>query len=186
MPHLPLLTCLLILPLGSCISHWEVTKASEPNPIVGHQWFKLIDIGYSQLTVDSSPEDIFMADMDAFQLEDWQADKEAIKSKFALAFQEHAGRYSIELGDTGDYTIRPTVTAIETGPYQFPAYRAVSRIYLTLEILDPSGRTIDEIKMNPEFPWDFFNAPWSGRLRSLATQLGTRAGEYLIQRAIQR
>lgn len=186
MPHLPLLTCLLILPLGSCISHWEVIKASEPNPIVGHQWFRMMDIDYSQLTVDSSPEALFTADMDALQLEGWRADKEAIQVNFTLAFQIYMGEYSIQLGDTGDYTIRPTVTAIDTGPYQFPAYRAVTRIYLTLEILDPDGRTIDEIRMKPEFPWNFFNAAWSGRLRSLATQTGTRAGEYLIQRALER
>ena len=186
MKHLTLLTCLLTIPLTSCVSHWRVVRASNPNPIIGHQWFKMTTIDYSQLNVDNRPEAIFTASMDAFQLEDWQADKKAIQSNFALAFQIYTGEYSIQLGDAGDFTLRPSITGIETGPYQFPAYLAVARIHLTLEIVDTTGKTIDEIQMSPEFPWDFFNSRRGDRLRALATQLGTKAGEYLVGRAIQR
>ena len=171
--------------MTSCVSHWRVVRAADPNPMIGHQWFKMTTIDYSQLNVDNMPEAIFTAQMDAFQLEDWQSEKKAIQSNFTLAFQVYAGDYSIQIGDAGDYTLRPSIMAIETGPYQFPAHLAVARIHLRLEIIDTTGKTIDEIWMSPGFPWDFFNSKRGDRLRGLATELGTRAGEYLVGRAIQ-
>lgn len=174
---------MLMLTLPSCISHWTVVHAADPNLLLGHRWFKLQAIDYAELTVDSAPEETFTAEMDASKFEEWQAEKTAIQTNFARAFQVSAAEFSIELGDTGDYTIQPSVTAMETGHYQVPGYLAVARIHLTLKILDSSGQTVDEIHLQPEFKWDFFNASSSGRLRSLATRLGSWAGEYLIQRA---
>lgn len=182
MRYLLLLTCLLTIPLTSCISHWSVVHATEPTPLLGQRWFKMMSIDYSQLIVNSTPESIYASEMDAFKSEDWQADKEAIERNFAEALQVTASEYSIQVGEKGDFVINPSIVRIDTGAYQIPAYRAVARIYVTLEISDSEGITLDEIQMNAEFPWKIFNASSSSRLQSMATQLGTWAGEYLIQR----
>ena len=182
MRNLLLLTCLLTLPLTSCISHWSVVHATEPTPLLGQRWFKVMNIDYSQLIVNNTPEAIYASEMDAFKLADWQADKEAIELNFAEALQITASDYSIQVGEKGDFVISPSIARIDTGAYQIPAYRAVARIYLTLEISDSEGVTLDEIQMNAKFPWKFFNASSSSRLQSMATQLGTWAGDYLIQR----
>lgn len=179
--HLESLAILLFLPFTSCGTPWTVLKAADPNPFVDQKEFKLLPLEYVDLRVDGKTEAEHVAALKADGTS-WAADKAAIQANFRSAIAARAASKSLSLGDAGAYVLKPTVKTIETGYYRIPAWNAVSRIQLHLQIVDSGGQVLDEIRIEPSIPWDIFNPATGGRLRSAAVRMGTWAADYLVKR----
>jgi hypothetical protein len=159
---------------------------SGPSNIRGVKEFTLEPIKFESLTVDDLKEEDFKAKSDQNKLRGWEEDKDAIKSRFAIALTDTATRAGLTISTSAagqHYTIRPVISKIDTGYYRIPAWNAVTRIYVHIAIFDPSGKTVDETDAQGSKSFDAMLAPDSGgRLRSSATEAGERYGRYLEKR----
>jgi hypothetical protein len=183
-----LINLLTILITASLISGCATgPNESGPSNIRGVKEFTLEPVKYENLTVDDLKEDDYKAKKDQNHLQEWEADKDAIKSRFSTSLTEAAAKAGLTISDSAagqHYTIRPVITKIDTGYYRIPAWNAVTRIYMHITVLDTAGKAIDETDAQGSKSFDAMLAPDSGgRLRTSATELGEKYGRYLEKRA---
>jgi len=169
-----------------------VIAGCETNPVVlgaskiqGVKEFYLEPVNLDKIIVDDLEEEQFKAQKKPDQIERWEADKNAIKEKFANGFKAIAARAGISFSDpsAGHYIIRPTVRMIDTGYYRIPAVDAVTRLHMKIVILDPTGAIVDETAVHGSESFDMLiAASTGGRLRDLADNLGGKYARYLKKR----
>jgi len=188
MPRISLLAQLvplLALFLTSCTSSsLEVRKGADPNPFVGADAFTLESIQYVDLQVDGVPEADYVAELDAEAKAEWDNDKGQRLYQVMLEAAQDAAGGGLEITAEGSgresFRIRPVVTEIESGYYRIPAWNAVTRIFITFEILDSDGTVADELYGHDAEAFDaMFNPTISGRMGSVAKSLGRMLGDYL-------
>lgn len=166
-------------------SSWTVITQADPNPLPGVKAFQLQSLEFVNLKVDNKPEAEFLAKKTADQKKSWEADKTAIQRLFRQSLRERTGDAGISLGGTtAPFTLRATISSIETGYYRMPAFMAISRVNVHVQILDASGGVVDEILLEHGVPFDVVTYPSSGgRLRVGAKWAGIYAADYLKDRA---
>lgn len=177
----------LALPIAACL-----VAGCETNPIVvgaskiqGVKEFYLEPVNLEKIVVDDLNEEQFKSQKKPDQIESWEADKTAIKAKFANGFKAVATRGGITFSDqpATHYIIRPKVTTIDTGYYRIPVVEAITRIHMQIVILDPNGAMVDETAVHGSKPFDMLTAASvGGRLRDVADDLGGKYGRYLKKR----
>lgn len=159
---------------------------SGPSNIRGVNEFILEPTKYENLMVDDVKEDDYKAKQSQNHLQQWDEDKEAIKSRFATTLGESAAKVGLTISESGAgqrYTIRSVISKIDTGYYRIPAWNAVTRIYMHITVLDPAGKTLDETDVQGSKSFDAIIAPDAGgRLRSCANEIGEKYARYLEKR----
>lgn len=159
---------------------------SGPSNIRGVKGFTLEPVKYENLMVDDVKEDDYKAKQSQNHLQQWDDDKEAIKSRFATTLNESATKAGLTISDSTArprYTIRSVISKIDTGYYRIPAWNAVTRIYMHITVLDPAGKTVDETDVQGSKSFDAIAAPDAGgRLRSSANEIGEKYARYLEKR----
>jgi hypothetical protein len=165
-------------------SSWTVITQADPNPLPGVKAFQLQSLEFVNLKVDNKPEAEFLAKKTADQKKSWEADKAAIQRLFRQSLRERTGDAGISLGGTtAPFTLRAAISSIETGYYRMPAFMAISRVNVHVQILDASGGVVDEILLEHGVPFDVVTNPSSGgRLRMGAKWAGIYAADYLKDR----
>jgi hypothetical protein len=157
-----------------------------PSNIRGVKEFALEPVKYENLLVDDLKEDDYKAKQSQNHLQQWDDDKEAIKSRFATTLAESAAKASLLISDSAAgqrYTIRPVISKIDTGYYRIPAWNAVTRIYMHISVIDLAGKTVDETDVQGSKSFDAIAAPDAGgRLRSSANEIGDKYARYLEKR----
>src|ERR1051325_2847730 len=170
----------VLLLLSGCAS---TPVETGPSNIRGVKEFTLEPVKFENLTVDDLKEDDYKAKQSQNHLQAWEEDKDAIKSRFATSLIESATKAGLTISDSAAsqrYTIHPVISKIDTGYYRIPAWNAVTRIYMHLTVLDPSGKPVDETDVQGSKSFDAIIAPDAGgRLRSSATEIGEKYARYL-------
>jgi hypothetical protein len=167
-------------------AYLEVRQTSETGTYRGVEKISFRPIEYVDLIVDGDPEADYVADLDAEERYDWQRDKQRIEEIFVEVARLAAGE-EIEIveGDAeAPFEVRPVIGEIETGYYRIPAWNAVTRILMTVEILDRKGQVRDVLELGDGAAFDALANPTvGGRLGSVAKSLGRMVGEYLRERS---
>ena len=186
----PVLTgALAILLVAGCVSiePYNVVKSAEANPFAGQKQFVLEPIRFVDLFVDGRRESDFLAARkgDASK-KSWESDKEGINERFHASLAQRAEKSGISIlnaAGAAPFTIRPTVSRIETGYYRIPAYTAITRIMMKVELIDAKGVVQDEIYVEHGVAFDAIaNPSTGGRMRTAAKAIGNKAGLYLRKR----
>jgi hypothetical protein len=181
-----LINLLAIPVLASLISGCATTpQESGSSNIRGVKEFALEPVKIENITVDDVKEEEFKAKKEPNQLRQWEDDKDAIKSRFATSLKETAAHAGLTISDSAagqHYTIRPVVTKIDTGYYRIPTWNAVTRVYVHISVIDPTGKTVDETDARGSQTFELTAPDTGGRLRSSASEAGEKYGQYLEKR----
>ena len=130
--------------------------------------------------MDDKPEAEFIA---SHKAESWEEAKVQINEIFAQAMK-NADVGTVSFSDSPSFRVRPIVSAIETGYYRIPAWNAVTRIHMTVQVLDAAGQVADELFLLDSVSFDAVGGKVTvkGRLGLVAQSLGDMLGDYLEER----
>lgn len=178
---IPALVCVALASCGTS-SQFKVVKQAAPNPFVGVEAFAIDPIQYVDLHVDGKAEAEYTAGFDQEKKAAWEGDKQNIHKVFAEYVVDASGE-GVRLDDAATCRLRPIVREVESGYYRIPAWNAVTKIFMTVEITDSSGQVADEVFCSDGAAFDaVFNPTVGGRLGSVAKSLGKMVGNYLAER----
>jgi hypothetical protein len=169
--------------LIGCGPPWAVVVQSAPNPFFGQRLFAVQPVDFSGLMVGSKPEPVYLAEKDAGQRASFAEDKAAFNERFLADLIAQAGAAAVRVVPaTGPadapFTIRPVVHFIEPGFYAYLVSQA-SRVEMSVRIVAPDGRILDEINLAHSTPSTASTAASGTRLRSDGAALGAIVARYL-------
>jgi len=178
---IPALVCVALASCGTS-AQFKIVKQADPNPLVGVQAFAIDPIRYVDLHVDGKTEAEYTADFDAEKKAAWEEDKQNVYKVFAEYVADASGN-GIRIDETAACRLRLIVREMDSGYYRIPAWNAVTKIFMTVELTDPSGEVADEVFCSDGAAFDaVFNPTVGGRLGSVAKSLGKMVGDYLAER----
>ncbi len=172
--------------LIGCGPPWAIVVQTAPNPFFGQRSFAVQPIDYTGLLVGAKPEPLYLAGKDGGQQASFQEDKAALNDKFLARLIADTGAAGIRVVPaTGPadapFTIRPAVHFIEPGFYAYVAAMP-SRVQMSLRIVAPDGRILDEINLVHATGASMVTAASGSRLRSDGEALGAIVARYLRAR----
>ena len=133
--------------------------------------------------IGDEPEPVYLAGKDAGQQASFQEDKAALNERFLGQLVADAGAAGVRVVPASGpadapFTLRPTVHFIEPGFYAFVAAQP-SRVEMSVRIVAPDGRILDEIHLVHGTPGNMINAASGTRLRADGAALGAIVARYL-------
>ncbi len=184
-PHkLALSCCVLILGLSvACGTPYVVVRSAEPNPFTGIRAYAVQPLELLDLQVDSKPESEFLA-AKGDELDKWATIKTNIRTNFDAALSTEMLRAGLRVDPDAEFVLRPFTTRIDTGYYRIPAWLAVARVHVQVEIKSKLGEVLDEIYLDLGVHYDLLMSPTvNGRLKDAAKLSGEGTAEYLAERS---
>lgn len=178
----------LALLATACSSPVQVTRQASPNPFDATASFAIQPIEFVDLTIDDKPEaDYYAASDDAEKEANWREIKANVWNEFATSLIGELRGDSVKVAVAGEgeaqFAIASTVSRVDSGYYRIPAWNAVTRIYMTVQIRDASGQVLDEIKTHDSASYDLIANPTiNGRMKTVARALGDAVAGYLAER----
>ena len=174
---------ILLLCFGAaCATPYSVVKSAEPNPFSGVRSFAVLPLEFVALQVDDMSEEAFLARKED-EREKWETIKDNIRASYDAGLKQKLQSAGIQVDANAAYTIRSFTSKIDTGYYRIPAWNAVSRPNIQIEIKDASGQVLDELFLDHGVAFDALIAPTVNvRLRRAAASSGAGAGAYLKKR----
>jgi hypothetical protein len=179
--------------LGTACSSASVKVLAEasPNPFSKTATFHLAPVEFVGVKVDERSEDDYIAHSKEHERErkseQWTQIKANVQDRFATTLAAALREEGLAVADDaapGAFTVRPTIDQVETGYYRIPAWNAVARIYMKLEILGPDRRVLDELRLSDRCPFDVMSYPTVNiRLLTITESLAEVAAEHIVERS---
>jgi hypothetical protein len=182
--------------LVGCGPSWQVVVQAAPDPFVGQRRFSVLPIDYAGLMIGRKPEPVYLSEKDAKQQASFVEDKAALNDRFLETLRAVSHETGVDVVPaTGPadapFQIRPSVAFIEPGFYG-GVVSAPSMVQMTVKIVTPDGRVLDEIALahgtSPSSGVAIggiaipANPSSGGRLRKDGEELGRIVAKYLQAR----
>ena len=176
-----------LLPIGCTSTSLEVIHSVDPSPYSKTSTFSIKPIRYVDLKVDGKLEPDYIAGQEFDEWADkWDVIKASIEERFSRKLAAELGVVPGAAHATTDvFSIEPSVDRIETGFYRSDTRREVAQIDMTLRVVGPGGKVVDEIRLSDRQGFDEMFATANLRLTQVAGELAASAAEHVIERANQ-
>jgi len=171
----------------ACAASYDVVRSAEPSPFSCNAEFVVLPIAYDSLQVGKKTEADYLFTKSPETQKRWEQDKRAIDREFHHTLITQANERGVRVqtalpaGEPDAFVIRPVISVIEPGFFAGPAMHA-SEVLLTVQILTPDGRLLDEIDLESETMGSIVHPTTRSRFESDAEKLGEAVAEYLDTR----
>jgi hypothetical protein len=165
----------------ACGPPWKVVVQASPNPMSQTNKFFVDAVAFDGLKVGSTDEQTWQSGKDAQSQASWQGDKQAMASEFSSALDDAREGVQRAGGPPGDFQVKPHITFIEPG-FNAVVASQPTQVNMDVQILDPSGKLVDEFTMHAVVAASISNEALGTRLREAARYLGKITAKYLNKR----